>query len=43
MRHKDNNNYLKNEITKLAKDLPVHTVVPYLNIKKKDYPKSKNI
>lgn len=34
-------NYLKNEITALAKELPVHTVVPYANIKKKDYPKSK--
>lgn len=33
--------YLKKEITNLAKDLPVHTVVPYLNIKKKNYPKSK--
>ena len=33
--------YLKEEITKLATELPVHTVVPYLNIKKKDYPKSK--
>lgn len=34
-------NYLKMEITLLAKSLPVHTVVPYANIKKKDYPKSK--
>lgn len=33
--------YLKNEITNLAKELPVHTVIPYANISKKDYPKSK--
>ena len=33
--------YLKDEITRLAKELPPHTVVPYLNIKKKNYPKSK--
>ena len=33
--------YLKDEITKIAKELPVHMVVPYLNIKKKDYPLSK--
>ena len=33
--------YLKNEITTTAKDLPVHTVVPYANISKKKYPKSK--
>lgn len=33
--------YLKNEITALAKSLPTHRVVPYLNIKKKDYPMSK--
>ena len=33
--------YLKKEITKLAKELPVHTVVPYANISKKKYPKSK--
>ncbi len=32
---------LKQAITNLAKELPVHTVVPYANIKKKDYPKSK--
>ncbi len=32
---------LKMAITDLAVDLPVHTVVPYANIKKKDYPKSK--
>ncbi len=35
------NDYLKEEITKLAESLPVHTVVPYSNIKKKEYPKSK--
>jgi hypothetical protein len=34
-------NYVKEEITNLAKGLPVHTVIPYENIKKKDYPKSK--
>ena len=28
---------LKKEITLLAKSLPVHTVVPYANIKKKNY------
>ena len=33
--------YLKNEITKLAKELPEHIVVPYLNLPKKQYPKSK--
>lgn len=33
--------YLKTEITKLAKDLPVHSVVPYANVPKKQYPKSK--
>ena len=33
--------YIKNEITTLAKELPVHTVVPYLNVSKKKYPKSK--
>jgi 1-acyl-sn-glycerol-3-phosphate acyltransferase len=33
--------YLKKEITALAKELPVHTVVPYDNIPKKMYPKSK--
>jgi len=33
--------YLKTEITALAKELPVHTVVPYANISKKKYPKSK--
>lgn len=34
-------NHLKEEITKMAKELPEHTVVPYDNIRKKDYPKSK--
>ena len=33
--------YLKTEITRMAKELPAHTVVPYLNVKKKDYPRSK--
>lgn len=33
--------YLKTEITNIAQQLPVHTVIPYENISKKDYPKSK--
>ena len=33
--------YLKNQITQIAQGLPVHTVVPYANISKKNYPKSK--
>lgn len=33
--------YLKAEITKMAKELPRHRVVPYANIKKKNYPYSK--
>ena len=33
--------YLKTEITNMAQQLPVHTVIPYENISKKDYPKSK--
>ena len=33
--------YLKSEITKLAKELPVHRVTPYNNISKKNYPYSK--
>lgn len=33
--------YLKEEITKIAKELPAHMVIPYLNVKKKNYPKSK--
>ncbi len=33
-------NYLKDEITRLAKELPIHKVVPYKNVKKKDYPLS---
>ena len=33
--------YLKTEITRLAKELPRHKVVPYANIKKKLYPYSK--
>lgn len=32
---------LKNAITALAQTLPVHTVIPYANISKKMYPKSK--
>lgn len=30
--------YLMEEITEIAQNLPVHTVVPYRNIPKKDYP-----
>jgi hypothetical protein len=33
--------YLSNEITETARALPLHTVVPYENIPKKDYPKNK--
>lgn len=33
--------YLKTQITNLAQSLPVHTVIPYANISKKKYPKSK--
>ena len=33
--------YIKKEITRLAEELPVHVVVPYANIKKKDYPCSR--
>ena len=33
--------YLKEQITALAKSLPTHTVVPFDNIAKKDYSKSK--
>lgn len=33
--------YLMNEITNIATTLPIHTVVPYRNIKKKDYPLNK--
>ena len=33
--------YLKSEITILAQSLPAHTVIPYANIPKKLYPKSK--
>lgn len=33
--------YLMEEITAIARDLPLHTVVPYRNIPKKDYPKNK--
>ena len=32
--------YLMDEITAIAEGLPVHTVVPYNNIPKKDYPKN---
>ena len=33
--------YLKTQITTMAENLPEHTVVPYANIPKKDYPKNK--
>lgn len=33
--------YLKIEVTNLAKTLPAHTVIPYANIPKNQYPKSK--
>ncbi len=33
--------YLSSEITETARALPLHTVVPYENIPKKDYPKNK--
>ena len=32
--------YLMREITNIAVGLPEHTVVPYRNIRKKDYPKN---
>jgi len=35
--------YLMDEITRIASELPEHTVVPYLNVPKKDYPKNKPI
>lgn len=33
--------YLMDEITRIAESLPLHTVVPYRNIPKRDYPKNK--
>ena len=33
--------YLMDEITRMADRLPEHTVVPYLNLPKRDYPKNK--
>lgn len=33
--------YLMDEITRTAQELPLHTVVPYRNIPKKDYPKNR--
>ena len=33
--------YLMDEITSIAGSLPEHRVIPYLNIKKKDYPKNR--
>lgn len=34
-------NHIKDEITRVAKDLPRHKVIPYNNISKKNYPYSK--
>ena len=34
-------NYLMDEITAIAESLPQHTVVPYKNIPKRDYPQNK--
>lgn len=34
-------NELMKEITKMAEELPLHTVIPYRNIRKKDYPTNK--
>jgi 1-acyl-sn-glycerol-3-phosphate acyltransferase len=33
--------YLRDEITATAESLPLHTVVPYRNIRKRDYPKNR--
>lgn len=33
-------NYLMDEITQIARSLPSHTVVPYLNLPKNLYPKN---
>ncbi len=33
--------YLMDEITKMAEELPKHIVIPYRNIRKKDYPTNK--
>lgn len=35
--------YLMNEITDMARSLPEHTVVPYRNIPKKNYPSNKEV
>ena len=35
--------YLMDQITALAADLPLHTVVPYRNIRKRDYPKNRPV
>lgn len=34
---------LKEEITQIAASLPTHTVVPYRNIRRRDYPKNKPV
>lgn len=36
-------NELMNAITQIAESLPEHTVVPYLNISRKNYPKNRII
>ena len=36
-------NYLSEEITKIARELPEHTVIPYRNIKKKYYLTNKDV
>ena len=33
--------YIQDEITSLAKELPVHKVLPYNNVGRKNYPNSK--
>ena len=35
-------NYLMDEITAIAESLPEHTVIPYRNIRKKDYPSNRS-
>ena len=32
--------YVMNEITRMAAEAPLHTVIPYRNIRKRDYPKN---
>jgi hypothetical protein len=35
--------YLQEEITRIARSLPEHTVVPYRNIPRRDYPKNTDV